>query len=89
MGFATLVFTCAACGSPAQANPLLVMSIPARRVGARYVADPTGARQPICEACARQLLARFEREGLSVPAVVRDSDYFQRAYHQAAEEADL
>jgi hypothetical protein len=89
MGFATLVFTCAACGAPAQADPLLVMSIPARWDSTEYVADPAGPRQPICEACARQLKARFEREGLPIPAVVRQPDYFARAYHQAAAEHDV
>ena len=89
MGFATLVFTCAACGAPAQANPLLVMSIPGRWHGTEYVADPAGPRQPICEACARQLKARFEREGLPIPAVVRQPDYFARAYHQPADEHEV
>ena len=89
MGFAALVFTCAACGAPAHANPLLVMSIPARWNGTRYVADPAGPRQPICQACARQLKARFEREGLPIPSVVREPDYFARAYHEAADEHDL
>ena len=65
------------------------MSIPARWDGHQYVPESTASRQPICEACARQLLARFEREGLSVPEVVREPDYFERAYHQGADETDL
>lgn len=89
MGFATLVFACATCGARAQANPLLVMSIPARWDGAQYVADPPVLANRFCEACARQLKARFEREGLPFPAVVRQSDYFARAYHEAAEEHDV
>jgi hypothetical protein len=89
MGCALLVFTCAACGKPAQANPTLVMSIPARWDGTQYVADPNASRQPICETCARQLLDRFEREGLSVPLVVRQAHYFERAYHQGADEEEL
>jgi len=89
MGFAMLVFACAACGSQAQANPNLVMSIPARWDGARYVADTNGANQPICESCARQLKARFEREGRPVPSVVKEPEYFERAYHEGADERDL
>jgi hypothetical protein len=89
VGVPTLVFTCAACNFPAQANPLLVMSIPAHREGDQYLPDPAGPRQPICEACARRLLERFEREGLPIPAQVREVDYFERAYHQGADEADL
>jgi len=89
VGIATLVFTCAACGQVAQANPQLVMSIPARWDGRQYVADSAPRRQPLCEQCARQLLSRFEREGLPVPEVVRDPDYFERAYHQGADEHDL
>jgi len=89
MGYAVLVFTCAACGTPAQANPTLVMSIPARWDGTQYVADPDASREPICESCARQLLERFERDGLSVPMMVRQADYFERAYHQGAEEQEM
>ena len=39
MGFVLLVFECAACGTRAQANPQLVMSIPARWHRTQYVAD--------------------------------------------------
>ncbi len=48
-----------------------------------------GPLEPICEACARQLKARFEREGLPIPPVVRQPDYFERAYHEGAHESDL
>jgi hypothetical protein len=89
MGYALLFFTCAACGVPAQANPTLVMSIPARWDGISYVADPNAKREPLCEACARQLLDRFEREQLAIPPLVRERDYFERAYHQSAAEQDL
>jgi hypothetical protein len=89
MGYALLFFTCAACGVRAQANPTLVMSIPARWDGISYVADPNAKREPICEACARQLLDRFERERRAIPPVVREADYFERAYHQGADEQDL
>jgi hypothetical protein len=89
MGYVTLVFTCAACGAPAQANPRLVMSIPARWDGTQYVAEEHAPRQPICRACAEQLLARFTREGLPIPAVVRQPDYFAQAYDQPADEQDL
>ena len=89
MGFATLVFICAACSAPAHANPKLVMSIPARWDGTQYVPDPDGTREPICERCARQLTARFEHEGLPIPAVVRQPDYFERAYHEGLDEQDL
>jgi hypothetical protein len=50
VGITTLVFTCANCGSVAQANPQLVMSIPARWDGHQFIADSTATRQPICEA---------------------------------------
>lgn len=89
MGFVTLIFTWAGCGSAAQANPVLVMSIPARWDGDQYVPDPTGRRQPICEACARRLLARSEREELPIPSIVRQPDYFERAYHSGADERDV
>ena len=89
MGCALLIFTCAACGAPAQANPTLVMSVPARWDGTRYVADSSAKREPICEACAHQLLQRFESEQLPIPSVVREADYFERAYHQGADEQDL
>ena len=89
MGYALLVFTCAACGRPAQANPTLVMSIPARWDGRAYVADSSGNREPICEQCARALLEGFEREQLPVPSVVMEPDYFDRAYHQGADEQEL
>ncbi len=88
-GFATLIFRCAACGMAAQANPKLVMSIPARWDGAEYLPDPNGPREPICERCARQLKARFEREGLPIPPLVGEPDYFERAYHEGAAESDL
>jgi len=77
VGFASIVFVCAACGVPAQANPTLVMSIPARWDGSEYVPDPNGPRQPICE------------NGLNVPAVVRQPDYFDKAYGQGVDERDL
>jgi hypothetical protein len=89
VGVVSLIFACAACRVVAQANPALVMSIPARRDGNNFVPDANAPRQPICERCARQLLARFEREGLPVPHVVRETDYFERAYHQGADESDL
>jgi hypothetical protein len=89
MGYAALVFCCAACLNPAQANPTLVMSIPARWDGTEYVADPQGTCEPICVACARQLLERFEREHLLIPNTVRESDYFERAYGTGADERDL
>jgi hypothetical protein len=89
MGVALLVFTCAACGAPAHANPNLVMSIPAAWNGTEYVPDPNGKREPICELCARQLLARFEREHLPIPSVVQEPDYFERAYHQGADDQEL
>jgi hypothetical protein len=82
MGEALLVFTCAACRAPAQANPNLVMSIAATWNGREYVSDPNGKREPVCESCARQLLARFVREHLPVPPVVQEPDYFERAYHR-------
>jgi len=86
---AFLIFNCAACGMSAQANPMLVMSIPARWDGSRYIADPNGNREPICETCARQLLERFEREQRPIPSPVREPCYFERAYHNAADEQDL
>jgi hypothetical protein len=89
MGFAMLLFTCAACGSSAQANPKLVMSIPARWDGTQYAPDPNGPAEPICEVCARQLLARFERERRSIPSAVLEPDYFERAYHEGADDSDL
>jgi hypothetical protein len=58
----------------AAANPLLVMSVPARWEQGGYVPDPDGRREPLCEACARRLLARFQREGLPIPAVVQQLD---------------
>lgn len=89
MGTVLLVFTCAACGAPAQANPNLVTSVPATWNGTHYVSDPNGNREPVCEACARQLVARFEREHLPIPPVVLEPDYFERAYHDGAEELDV
>jgi hypothetical protein len=89
MGFALLLFGCAACGALARANPALVMSIPARWDRGHYVPDPNGPREPICESCARKLLLRFQRERLPIPAVVLESDYFQRAYREAADEQNL
>ena len=85
-GFAMLLFACAACGTPAHANPALVMSIPARWDGHQSVADPNGSREPICESCARELRVRFQRERLPVPAPVLESDYFERAYQEAVDE---
>src|SRR5207237_2840655 len=89
MGVTQLVFACAACRAPSQANPNLVMSIPASWSGNRFVADSNGDREPVCESCARQLLARFEREHLAIPAVAKEPDYFERAYHQGADEQEL
>jgi hypothetical protein len=89
MGLALLVFACAACGALAQANPTLVMSIPATWDGAQYILDPNGKREPICESCARQLLERFMREQQPIPSVVRAADYFDRAYHRCGNEQDL
>ena len=78
MGFVLLLFECAACGARAQANPRLVMSIPARWDRTQYVADENGSREPICESCARRLLDRFTREELPIPEAVSRSDYFDR-----------
>jgi hypothetical protein len=89
MGSVVLIFACAARGRMAAANPLLVMSVPARWEQGSYVADPNGRREPICEACARQLLARFQREGLPIPAVVQQPDYFALAYHAGADEEEV
>jgi hypothetical protein len=89
MGTVLLVFNCAACGAPARANPTLVMSVPATWDGKQYVSDPNGNREPVCEACARQLVARFEREQLPIPAAVLEPDYFERAYHEGADEQDV
>jgi hypothetical protein len=89
MGVAILVFRCATCGAAAQANPKLVVSIPAHWDGARYVPDPHGPREPICESCARQLLTRFESERRPIPPLVREPDYFERAYHAGADDSDL
>jgi hypothetical protein len=89
MALLTLIFTCAACATAARANPLLVMSIPARWEAGQYVPDPNGPRQPICESCARRLLARFEREGLPIPPLVRQPYYFERAYHSDAGEHEV
>jgi hypothetical protein len=89
MGLVLLVCGCAGCGRPAQANPTLVMSIPARWHGGEYVPDPNGNREPICESCARTLLQRFRREHLPIPSVVLEPDYFDRAYHAGADEQDL
>ena len=89
MGAALLIFTCAACRRPAQANPNLVMSIPATWNGREYVADSSGNREPVCESCARQLLARFQREHRPIPPVVQEPNYFERAYHQGADEQEL
>jgi len=89
MGSVTLIFVCAACRQIAMANPLLVMSIPARWEDGCYVPDPGGSREPICEVCARNLLARFQREGLPIPALVRQVDYFERAYHTGADEEEV
>ena len=88
-GYALLMFAFAACNAPAHASPTLVMCIPARWDGATYVSDPTANREPICESCARQLLQRFEREQLPIPLVVREADYFERAYHGPADEQHL
>ena len=85
MSFVFLVFECAACGAWAQANPQLVMSIPARWHRTQYAADGNGNREPICESCARRLLDRFTREGLPIPEAVSRSDYFDRAYRDAAD----
>ena len=89
MGYAFLLFSCSACGATAHANPTLVMSVLARWDGTEFVPDPNARREPICESCARQLLERFERERLPVPSVVRQPDYFERAYHGCADEWDL
>lgn len=89
MGAALLIFTCAACRTPAKANPNLVMSIPARWNGEEYVADSGANREAVCESCARQLLARFQREHRPIPPVVQEPDYFERAYHQGADEQEL
>jgi len=70
-------------------EPEPVMSIPAIWNGTEYVADPNGNREPVCESCARQLLARFEREHLAIPPVAQEPDYFERAYHQGADEQEL
>ncbi len=88
MAHAILAFCCAACFMPALANPMLVMSIPARWHGTEYVPDPDGSREPICESCARQLLQRFERDRLPIPKIVREADYFERAYHIAHDQQD-
>jgi hypothetical protein len=89
VGHVTLIFSCAACGATAHANPLLVMSIPARWERGQYMPDADGPHQPICEQCARRLLARFEREALPIPAQVRRPGYFERAYHSGPDESEI
>ena len=89
MGGVTLIFACAACGRMAAANPLLVMSIPARRDHGGYVPDLNSPRQPICETCARRLLTRFQRERLPIPPQVQQADYFAQAYHTSADDEEM
>jgi hypothetical protein len=60
-------------------------SVGRHQVRRRYVREA----EPICEACAHQLLQRFESEQLPIPSVVRERDYFERAYHQGPDEQDL
>jgi hypothetical protein len=89
MGVVLLLFRCVGCGAAAQANPNLVMSVSATFDGKDYVSDAKGKREPVCESCARQLLARFERERMPIPPIVLEPDYFERAYHDGADEQDL
>jgi hypothetical protein len=89
MGCDLLRFSCALCGSPAQANPTLVMTIPARSDRIERLPTQDAKREPICESCTRQLLGRFERERLPIPSMAREPDYFERAYHDGADEQDL
>ncbi len=87
MSYVSLVFECANCGHMDMANPELVLSIPARREGGRFVPDPNGKREPICRFCAVQALERI-RSGdpmlTSVSPVLREPDYFDRAYGEPA-----
>jgi hypothetical protein len=89
MGAILLLFECAACGARAQGNSLLVMGIPARWHRTQYVADANGRREPICESCARRLLDRYRHHGLPAPDAVLQPDYFERAYHESADEQEF
>ena len=88
MGYMVITFFCANCGKPSMANPELVMSIPCRREGGRFVPDPEGQREPICRDCAVQALERI-RSGdpklTSVSPLLRQPDYLARAYDQPEE----
>jgi hypothetical protein len=72
MGCDLLRFSCALCGSPAQANPTLVMTIPARSDRIERLPTQDAKREPICESCTRQLLGRFERERLPIPSMAHE-----------------
>jgi len=91
-GYMSLVFDCANCGRPDVANPILVLSIPARREGDHYVPDPNGPREPICRNCALQALERIRSDDPTLTSVspeLRSPDYFDRAYGTPAAEIDL
>ena len=93
MGYAMLMFACAACGRHATANPRLVLSIPSRWDPERqqFVPDPNGHKEPICRACAERALERITSGDptlLSYSPLLAEPDYLARAYDQAADEEE-
>lgn len=80
-----LVFTCCNCGSPATADPELVLSIPASWDQARgqYVPNAFGSRQPVCRRCAELALERIRSNDptlTSVSPTLRQPGWLERAY---------
>jgi len=88
MGFAMLLFQLRRLRGAHSGQPELVISIPARWDGGQYVPDPNGPLEPICEACARQLKARFERRGSRFrPSFANPTT--SSGLHEGAHESDL
>ena len=55
MPYATLYFTCIACGRPDMGNPYKIPSITITFVNGTAVPDPSGSREPRCQLCAHRL----------------------------------
>ena len=74
MGYATLYFRCLTCGLPACGNPDKVVSIPVTfDAGGRPHPDEAGAREPICETCARRANEARVEAGLAPFPIAPDA----------------
>jgi hypothetical protein len=73
MAFMSCLGNCVSCGALFSFNPERVPSIRVIRKGERWVPDPTGTREPICEPCVVRGNRIREEKGMPPIVIVEDA----------------